>query len=143
MKKLKGFDIPDLIKTVKSKKLPKEALKSITGRFKLNSEKKLELAENAENLRGEAKKVLSEYLSVNEAISEKIKQTAVLLQEKIKDSGFYEQPVEIKQLVSTFKHTFAEDKLEAAKSLVQVEYLPGTVDTIHIKTYAQIVDATQ
>lgn len=36
MKKLKGYDIPDLIKTVKSKKLPKEALKSISSKFKLN-----------------------------------------------------------------------------------------------------------
>jgi len=58
MKKLKGFDIPDLIKTVKSKKLPKEALRSIGGRFKLNEPKKLELADNAENLRNEAKKLL-------------------------------------------------------------------------------------
>ncbi len=39
MKKLKGYDIPDLIKTVKSKKLPKEALKSISNRFKLNEGK--------------------------------------------------------------------------------------------------------
>jgi hypothetical protein len=44
--------------------------------------------------------------------------------------------------VSTFKHTFAEDKLELAKSSVVVEYLPGTVDTLHIKTYAQIVEAS-
>lgn len=58
MKKLKGFDIPDLIKTVKSKKLPKEALRSIGGRFKVNQQKKLELVDNAENLRNEAKKVL-------------------------------------------------------------------------------------
>jgi hypothetical protein len=33
MKKLKSTDIPDLIKTVKAKKLPKEALKSIIGKF--------------------------------------------------------------------------------------------------------------
>jgi len=32
--------------------------------------------------------------------------------------------------------------LEIAKTNVQVEYLPGTVDTIHIKTYAQIVEST-
>jgi hypothetical protein len=36
MKQLKGYDIPDLIKTVKAKKLPKEALKAILGRFQLN-----------------------------------------------------------------------------------------------------------
>jgi len=39
MKKLKGYDIPDLIKTVKAKKLPKEALKAITSRFVFNGEK--------------------------------------------------------------------------------------------------------
>lgn len=37
MKKLKGSDIPDLIKTVKSKKLPREALKTIVNKFKINS----------------------------------------------------------------------------------------------------------
>lgn len=46
MKQLKGFDIPDLIKTVKSKKLPKEALKTILSRFQLNGEK-LELVESS------------------------------------------------------------------------------------------------
>lgn len=35
MKKLKSSDIPDLIKTVKAKKLPKEALRSIASRFEL------------------------------------------------------------------------------------------------------------
>lgn len=35
MKKLKGLDLPDLIKTVKAKKLPKEALKAVLPRFKL------------------------------------------------------------------------------------------------------------
>lgn len=36
MKKLKSTDVPDLIKTVKAKKLPKEALRAIAPRFKLN-----------------------------------------------------------------------------------------------------------
>jgi hypothetical protein len=39
MKQLKGYDVPDLIKTVKAKKLPKEALKTIINRFQLNGEK--------------------------------------------------------------------------------------------------------
>jgi hypothetical protein len=39
MKKLKGYDIPDLVKTVKAKKLHKEALKSILHRFTLNEGK--------------------------------------------------------------------------------------------------------
>ncbi len=33
MRTLKSVDIPDLIKTVKSKKLPKEALKTILSKF--------------------------------------------------------------------------------------------------------------
>ena len=72
----------------------------------------------------------------------KLKETNTLLQEKIKSSGLYDEHPEPKELVSTFKHSFAEDRLEIAKSAVQVEYLPGTVDTLHIKTYAQIVDST-
>ena len=51
MKKLKGYDIPDLVKTIKSKKLPREALRSIVGRFKLGEQKKVELTEGAENLK--------------------------------------------------------------------------------------------
>ena len=39
MKRLKGSDVPDLIKTVRAKKLPKEALKAIVGRFKMNEGK--------------------------------------------------------------------------------------------------------
>ena len=33
MKKLKSTDVPDLLKTVKAKKLPKEALKAVTNKF--------------------------------------------------------------------------------------------------------------
>lgn len=50
MKKLKSADIPDLIKTVKAKKLPKEALKTILPRFRLN-EGKIELVETIDNLK--------------------------------------------------------------------------------------------
>ena len=56
MKKLKGCDIPDLIKTVKAKKLPKEALKTISARFKLN-EDKVELVEASDKLREEAENI--------------------------------------------------------------------------------------
>ena len=72
MKKLKSCDIPDLIKTVKSKKLPKEALKSISGRFKLNEEK-AELAEPVEKIKEESDKILKEYLSSNETLVNQLK----------------------------------------------------------------------
>lgn len=58
MKKLKGSDIPDLIKTVKAKKLPKEALKTIIGRFKL-IDGKIELVDTVETLKNESTSVLT------------------------------------------------------------------------------------
>jgi len=61
------------------------------------------------------------------------------LNEKIKLSGLYEEP-ENKELVSTFKHHFDESKLDTIKKTIDVKYLPNTVDTIHITTYAQIVE---
>jgi hypothetical protein len=38
VKKLKSLDIPDSIESVKSKKLPKEVLKPIIPRFKLEND---------------------------------------------------------------------------------------------------------
>lgn len=144
MKQLKGFDVPDLIKTVKSKKLPKEALKAILGRFQLNGEK-LELVQPTAALREESKKLYEAYTSINEALSNKLAEAAALLQERITESGLLNEVAANtpKELVSTFKHNFDESQLELASSSIQLEYLPGTVDTIHIKTYAQIVERTQ
>lgn len=39
MKKLKSLDLPDLIGAVKSKKLPKEALRGVLSRFKVAGDK--------------------------------------------------------------------------------------------------------
>ena len=55
MKKLKSLDLPDLVKTVKAKKLPKEALRTVLPRFKLDGEK-LELVESADSLKETAVK---------------------------------------------------------------------------------------
>lgn len=55
MKKLKSLDLPDLIKTVKAKKLPKEALRTILPRFTLDGDK-LNLIDSAESLKENAKK---------------------------------------------------------------------------------------
>ena len=95
MKKLKGIDIPDLVKTVKAKKLPKEALKAITTRFKLNEEK-LQLVQPADKLKEDANKIFDEYVKENELLSNKIKECTVLLQEKIKSSGLFEEAPEPK-----------------------------------------------
>lgn len=48
----------------------------------------------------------------------------------------------MKELVSTFKHKFNEERLTEAKAKVEIKYLPNTVDTIHISTYAQIIEQT-
>lgn len=79
MKKLKGYDIPDLIKTVKAKKLPKEALRSIAARFSVN-EGKFELTESAQKLREESSNIFKEYISSNETVTAKLKESAVLIQ---------------------------------------------------------------
>lgn len=55
VKKLKGLDIPDSIESVKSKKLPKEVLKPIIPRFKLENGN-IELVDTKENLKAEALK---------------------------------------------------------------------------------------
>jgi len=55
VKKLKGLDIPDSIESVKSKKLPKEVLKPIIPRFKLEGDK-IELVDTKEHLKAEALK---------------------------------------------------------------------------------------
>jgi hypothetical protein len=55
VRKLKSLDIPDLLQAVKSKKLPKEALRGVLGRFKLEGEN-LELLESKESLQENAKK---------------------------------------------------------------------------------------
>jgi hypothetical protein len=141
MKKLKSSDVPDLIKTVRAKKLPKEALKAIIGRFKLN-EGKVELNESIENLKAESATVFDEYINNNNAAIAKTNEAVNFLKEKIQLSGLYEEPPVPKELVSTFKHSFEEEKLEAAKSAIQVQYFPGTVDLVHLSTYSQIVDNT-
>ena len=91
MKKLKSADVPDLIKTVKAKKLPKEALKAIVPRFKL-SEGKLELTDSVETLKNESTTTLDEYVNGNNAAIAKTKETVAFLNDKIKNSGLYEEP---------------------------------------------------
>lgn len=64
MKSLKSADIPDLIKTVKSKKLPVQALKTITSRFQI-VDGKISLKKSAEELKEEAKTIFDEYVNTN------------------------------------------------------------------------------
>jgi hypothetical protein len=141
MKKLKSADVPDLIKTVRAKKLPKEALKAIIGRFKLN-DGKVELQDSVESLKAESTSILEEYININKAAIAKTNEAVSFLKEKIQLSGLYEEPPIPKELISTFKHNFEEQRLESAKNAIQVQYFPGTVDLIHITTYSQIVDNT-
>lgn len=49
MRKLKSLDIPDLLQAVKGKKLPKEALRGVLNRFKLEGDN-LGLVETKEQL---------------------------------------------------------------------------------------------
>ena len=54
MKKMKGIDLPDLLKTVKAKKLPKEALKAILDKFDFDEEGKIRLVSPVEELKKES-----------------------------------------------------------------------------------------
>ena len=65
MKKLKSIDIPDLIKTVRAKKLPKEALKTILKKFEFDLEGKIKLVGSVEDLKAESDANFKEYVSVN------------------------------------------------------------------------------
>lgn len=65
MKKLKSTDIPDLVKTVRAKKLPKEALKAIINKFEFDSEGKIKLVGAVEDLKAESNANFKDYVSVN------------------------------------------------------------------------------
>ncbi len=73
MKSLKSLDVPDLVKTVKSKRLPKEALRSVLPRFKLEEEN-LEMVESSETLKEKALKEYETYNSSNENFTKIIKE---------------------------------------------------------------------
>lgn len=86
--------------------------------------------------------MLNDYISVNNDAIARTSDTVNYLKEKIQSSGLYEELPPPKELVSTFKHSFDEEKLETAKKAIQIQYFPGTVELIHITTYSQIVDST-
>lgn len=72
MKKLKSLDLPDLISAVKSKKLPKEALRGVLPRFKVAGDK-IELTESVETLKQNATKQFEDYVTKNNAFLEELK----------------------------------------------------------------------
>lgn len=73
MKKLKSLDLPDLIGAVKSKKLPKEALRGVLTRFKVGESEKIELVEPVETLKSNANKELEDYIKKNDAFVDELK----------------------------------------------------------------------
>ena len=108
MKKLKGLDIPDLLKTVRAKKLPKEALKAIINNFEFNEEGKIKLVTDAAKLKANSVESYKEYTSVNEELTKKLKEATDLVAVKIQESGLYQEPPPPKELVSTFKSHLSE-----------------------------------
>lgn len=65
--------------------------------------------------------------------------TNKILMQKIKASGFYEEPKVLKELVSTFKHNFSKETIQEVSKQISVEPQPGHPSLINIKTYGQIV----
>lgn len=78
MKKLKSYDIPDIIKTVKAKKLPREVLRSILSRFKL-TDGKLELSGTVAELKEGSAAEFEEYRKGSIFRSDKLKEFTILL----------------------------------------------------------------
>lgn len=95
MKKLKSLDLPDLIGAVKSKRLPKEALRGVLTRFKAGENEKIELIEPVETLKTNANKELEEYINRNNIFLEELKKYAATVEQKIVESGYVpEKPAE-------------------------------------------------
>lgn len=141
MKKLKSLDLPDLIGAVKTKRLPKEALRGVLPRFKSGENEKIELVEPVETLRTNANKELDDYINRNNVFLEELKKYAALVDEKIKDSGYVpEKPVDT-QIKATVKFNLSEEQASQIASKIKIEYIPGT-SYIGLKTYSQIVEGS-
>lgn len=82
MKKLKNYDLPDILQAVQAKKLPKEALRGVLGRFKLNGEK-LELADPVDSLKESAANEYAIYKKKNDEIVDHLKKFIGVLNENI------------------------------------------------------------
>lgn len=79
---------------------------------------------------------------MNKELSVSIVKTHELVLEKIKSSGVYQEPEPAKELVSTFKHTFNEERISEICKTISVQASPQRNDLINIQTYGQIVDST-
>jgi hypothetical protein len=83
MKKLKAIDIPDLIKTVKAKKLPKIALKSIVSHFSL-SNGNIELLATPESLKREVQSIEVEYKKIHKSLVDLSSEVSKTISERLK-----------------------------------------------------------
>lgn len=82
MKKLKSLDLPDLLQAVQAKKLPKEALRGVLGRFKLEGDN-LELVESAESLKTSAQQAYEEYMDKNKSFIQEMEKYTDFFNAKI------------------------------------------------------------
>lgn len=87
MRKLKGADVVDVVKTVKSKKLPNQALKIILNRFKVEDGKPV-LAQPLEELKKEASTAFNEFVQNNNEIKEQLDKLQALLLERTPTLSF-------------------------------------------------------
>lgn len=81
MRKLKSLDVPDVIKSVKSKKLPKEALKAILQRFKLDGE--IELKEPVETLKSQATTMSLPFIERNKTLKKILDEAQAALEKTV------------------------------------------------------------
>ena len=143
MKKMKGADLPDMFKSVKSGKLNARALKPVTARFKLEGEQ-LQLAEPVETLKKEAHESLAAYVQNNEEIVGHFQKLTAFLKERVVKYDFAPgtvlAPKAPEEQKYELKNSFEEAELQSIANSITVQYIPETSSLITLKTYSQIVE---
>lgn len=145
VKKLKSLDLPDSIESVRKKKLPKEVLKPIIPRFKLENEK-ISLVDSKESLKEEALKEYAVYKASNEELVSEIEKYIEFLSKKAMEAGFKESEPEItlqdfKPFKSSINFDFDDKVFKNLSSSIKVNLLPGT-KFIDANTYTQLIEKT-
>lgn len=127
-----------MLKDVKAKKLPNQALKTILGRFKLEGDE-LHLVEPIEELKKQAHELAEPFLARNRVLL-KILEEANRAIEKLLEGETAEEGESAP--IPGLKFTFDQEKLSELAKNIKVQYLGGTDKLIGPKTYSEIVEAS-
>jgi|JI6StandDraft_1071083.scaffolds.fasta_scaffold09839_4 hypothetical protein len=138
VKKLKSLDVPDVLKDVKAKKLPHQALKTILTRFRLQ-EGELQLVEPLEELKKQAGELAEPFLARNRDLL-KILTEATAAIEKLLVGEETEEGESAP--IPGLKFSFDAEKIAELTKNIKLQYLPSTDKLIGLGTYSEIVEAS-